>query len=391
MTPSNFEKSPVSTPLWVTEPFRVFLPLGILSSIVGVLIWPLFYANVWAGTPPIQHPRFMIFGFGFAFVTGFLGTAWPRFLEAAEIRRVELAVLVGTWSAAQVFCILNWIQACDAAFAIHAFSLFGVLTSRLRWGGKKEDRPPAGLVVACGTVFTGGFVAAVWALFAGKMSLWQFTVGELFLWQGLLLLPLLGVGSFLFGRFFEESNGSADPGQSRRRVRMVWVATCLVLISFGVEAAGLIRLGNGMRLSAVLLWLFLSVPSVWKGRATSTRALVLRVAVGSVVLSLLIQTIWPGPGHAFDHILFLSGFGLVMLVVGDRVTMGHSDRMEQTAGKSRLWRWLLWLILLAAATRASADFKASILISHHIYAAVLWAIIGGLWFYHLAGFWWRRP
>lgn len=85
--PSGYRTLPADAPIWVTEPFRIFFPLGIAASTFGVLIWPLFYTGAWPFPPQIQHPRIMIFGFGSAFVAGFLGTAWPRFLGAEALRR----------------------------------------------------------------------------------------------------------------------------------------------------------------------------------------------------------------------------------------------------------------------------------------------------------------
>ena len=43
----TYEALPSDGPLWAGEPFRVFFPLGVLASVVGVLLWPLFYWGVW--------------------------------------------------------------------------------------------------------------------------------------------------------------------------------------------------------------------------------------------------------------------------------------------------------------------------------------------------------
>ena len=74
------ETKPNEVPIWVSEPFRVFFPLGIAAAIFGLLLWPMHYFGWWPIFPAIQHPRLLTFGFGAAFVFGFLGTAWPRFL-----------------------------------------------------------------------------------------------------------------------------------------------------------------------------------------------------------------------------------------------------------------------------------------------------------------------
>ena len=42
-------------------------------------------------------------------------------------------------------------------------------------------------------------------------------------------------------------------------------------------------------------------------------------------------------------------------------------------------QWVVWIVLLAAATRASADPLPHIAVSHHVYAAALWMIAVGVW------------
>ena len=94
--------------------------------------------------------------------------------------------------------------------------------------------------------------------------------------------------------------------------------------------------------------------------------------------------IWPGQLLAFEHLLFLGGFSLIMLLTADRVIVGHSGADPSSIpAKSRAWRWIVWLILLAAATRATADIVPSTRVSHHIYASVTLVAIFVIWMvYH---------
>jgi uncharacterized protein involved in response to NO len=45
-----------------------------------------------------------------------------------------------------------------------------------------------------------------------------------------------------------------------------------------------------------------------------------------------------------------------------------------------MWRWVVWLVIVAAATRATADLVPSTRISHLIYAALTLAAVFVLWF-----------
>ena len=76
------------------EPFRVFFPLGVVAGVVGVSLWPLFYARALVMYPAVAHSRMMICGFVAAFAIGFLGTAVPKMLDAPRLIPGELLALI---------------------------------------------------------------------------------------------------------------------------------------------------------------------------------------------------------------------------------------------------------------------------------------------------------
>ena len=75
------------------EPFRLFFPIGALLGVLGVSLWPLFYAGALTTYPGILHTRLMIEGFMASFIIGFLGTAGPRITSAPHFSRGELTAL----------------------------------------------------------------------------------------------------------------------------------------------------------------------------------------------------------------------------------------------------------------------------------------------------------
>lgn len=76
------------------EPFRVFFPIGALLAVLGVALWPLYYAGALVEYPSILHARLMVEGFMASFIIGFLGTAGPRITSAPYFSRSELLLLV---------------------------------------------------------------------------------------------------------------------------------------------------------------------------------------------------------------------------------------------------------------------------------------------------------
>jgi uncharacterized protein involved in response to NO len=41
------------------EPFRIFFPIGALFALLGVSLWPLYYAGALTEYPAILHARLM--------------------------------------------------------------------------------------------------------------------------------------------------------------------------------------------------------------------------------------------------------------------------------------------------------------------------------------------
>ena len=377
--PPSYRTLPTEAPIWASEPFRVFFPLGIAAGTMGLLLWPLFYAGLWPVYPALQHPRLLIFGFGAAFVFGFLGTAWPRFLESEALDRLELIALVAVWSASQIACLWGGIRAADLLAALALLLLLVILARRL-FGRESRDLPPPGFALAfCSVVLTTG-VALTWALVPMEVQTpaWH-TFLRLVAWQGFLLLPILGVGSYLFSRFFQIPGQRPNHKAPRHRALAVWTTAAIILVSFGVEALGWVRSGNALRLAALGVWAIGAVPGIWTKRAPNTRAWGLRIGLACIALTFVCRIAWPQQLFAFEHVLFLGGFGLVILLTADRVILGHCDDPATIPAKSKAWRWIVWLMIVAAATRATADLVPSTRISHHIYAALTLIAIFAIW------------
>ncbi|MCB1236197.1 MAG: NnrS family protein [Verrucomicrobiae bacterium] len=395
----TYRVKPGSSPLWASEPFRVFFPLGLLAGMLGVLLWPMFYAGWWPLQPAQLHPRLMIFGFGMAFVTGFLGTAWPRFLESVALSAAEVILLAFLWLLTQFFYLAVSLPSGDLLAAIALTFLLVVLIRRVDFD---RPLPPPGFALAFTAVAMAAGVAYYWAWREANLSPRAVIFTRLLLYQGFLLLPILGVGSYLFLRFFvvpgqkrpPQADGSgpgAPPPSAAKRFRawFVWGAAALVVGSFGLEASGWVRSANALRLAALLIWAIGALPRLWKGRAPNTRAWALRVALSSIGLSYLLRIAFPKWLFAVEHLLFLGGFGLAMLLTADRVALGHCADPAAAPAKSKAWRWIAWIVLIAVATRGTADLIPKIMISHHIYAALLWTAAGGIWIALHARHWTR--
>lgn len=385
----RYETRPNAGPLWAAEPFRIFFPLGLLVAVFGLVLWPMHYFGWWPVYPAIQHPRLLIFGFGAAFVFGFLGTAWPRFLESEALRVWEVVVLSVLWLVGQVSYARAAITEGDL-IACGSFVVLLVILGRRLFSAEREF-PPPGFAVAFLSVFLASLTLLGWGLGWAQKSPEWFNLHRLLGYQGFLLFPLLGVGSYLFPRFLASGEGTKpEPTRHSRRAHWVWISSGIILVSFFVEAFVSTRFGNFIRIAGIVSWMAGAVPMLFVRRGGTTRAWSLRFGIGLILLALVCRILWPREEFAFEHLLFLSGFTQLILLVADRVAHGHGGDLKNQPPRSLRWRWIVWLMLLTAATRATADLVPTTRVSHHIYAAVMLIGIFVIWWWMNGRCLWRN-
>ena len=212
-------------------------------------LWPLFYAGKLAFFPNVSHARLMIETFGGAFVVGFLGTAGPRMAGAPKLTTVELAVLFTLHMANGVFHLRARTQAGDACF----FVLLAVVMASLalRVARFRREWPPPQMLLALTGLLCGLAGTALWLWPGATEEVPGRRLAGLLLYQGLLLAPVLGIGSFLFPRILGNDFGEpASPEDSRRRLVRAGATAAALVASFPIEAWGWPRTGCLLRASA---------------------------------------------------------------------------------------------------------------------------------------------
>jgi uncharacterized protein involved in response to NO len=89
---------------------------------------------------------------------------------------------------------------------------------------------------------------------------------------------------------------------------------------------------------------------------------------------------WFYPQHvAIEHLLYIGGFGMLMLIVASRVLFGHSGELAGFFARSKWAGFLVFLGILAATTRATPAWMPSSTVSHHNYAAWTWGVLVLCW------------
>src|SRR5690606_26132918 len=148
---------------------------------------------------------------------------------------------------------------------------------------------------------------------------------------------------------------------------------------FLLEATGKPLPGHLLRAAAILGWFLWETPVFRRGRLRSTPGNVVRLAVFGLVSGTAAAGIWPMGRVGSLHLFFAAGLGLAVLAVATRVVLGHAGRHDRLEGRIIWLRVAASLFFLAAATRMISDFVPAVRVSHHIYAAWVWAVACVLW------------
>jgi uncharacterized protein involved in response to NO len=365
---------------FAAEPFRLFFFSGAMWSIIGVSLWPLFYAGHLTFYPNLTHARLMIQTFGGAFLVGFLGTAGPRMATAPKLTPVELLVLFALHQANGLLHLMLRTRSADICFLLLLGTLLGCLSVRV--AGFRKDAPPPQMLLAL-TGLLCGLAGTVMLLNAGWIvSPENHRLAGLLLYQGMMLPPVLGIGSFIFPRILGGDFGAPEAPKARRAgLFRALLAAALIIGSFFLETSGHPVTAYLLRAGTAAGYLLIEVK--WRRapgaepRGTLARGLFWALLTGLAGLA--------ATGFAYDrrvgmeHLLFVGMFGLLILIVGSRVLFGHSGELPGFSRRSWLPRLLIALAFVAATTRASAEFWPNITISHHKYAAWLWGLVCLLW------------
>ena len=250
----------------------------------------------------------------------------------------------------------------------------------------RKDLPPPGFVLV-GMGWMAAIAGLVLFLLDGALVLTgpRHRMAALLFYQGFILLPILGVGGFMFPRFvglktkhmFKES--IAPPPGWAKRAGLAFGLGFVLIVTYGTESLGWIVSSSLIRFVAVACYLWWEVLIFRKAETKGTLAFALRAGLVLILAAFPLTAFLPTYRIGLDHIVFISGFGLIALTVGTRVTLGHSGKAALFAKKINLMRIVVGSILLAMMTRVTAEFVPIIRVSHLNYAALCWAIAILLW------------
>lgn len=366
------------------EPYRIFFPLALLAGVAGVMVWPLFYWGQLSHYPVFAHARIMIEGFVGGFAVGFLGTALPKMLAAKPLRIWQVGVLVTLHLSFCSLHMLGHIRTGDGLFAVMLLLTLTWLLARMVKGGSV---PPPGMTLAALGLLCGIFGAAWSAAFGFGADLQWTLFAQRLLYQAFILLPILGVGSFIFPMILGTPNHHAKLGGPK--MSKAWKAKAgegallavLLIASYWIEVRGQAQTAPWLRVALCAVWITKESGWLLRKRSSGIMPLSLRAGIVCLLGGMIATGIWNTQKVALEHTLYIGGFGLITMIVATRVIYGHSGQGD------KFQRWIkplavcTALLLLGMVTRVTADFEfmQRFKVSHHIYAAACWVAVSIIW------------
>jgi uncharacterized protein involved in response to NO len=370
------------------EPYRLFFPAGLLAGIVGVLLWPLHYAGAVELYPGLVHARIMACGLFGAFILGFAGTALPRMLAVPPlgIRNVVLLVLLHL-AMVGAFATGSALWGDRLSGLLLGFFILLMVARARHW----QDIPPPGFVLV-GLAFLcagAGIVLALVQHADPELETRWVLLQRLLMYQGFILLPILGAGPFILPRLFGRPS-SHDfpttlnlPGRWKRKSAVALTAGLLIIASFFMEAHGWGPAAYAVRFASTLGFLLLEFPFRRGPASAPALAASVRVAFGMVTAGFLAVALLPAYRSGLLHLTFVGGFAIITFAVATWVVFGHSGHLAILKQRSRWFVVAVSLMLFAMLTRISGDFWPKIMISHYTYGALLWVSGALLWAWHV--------
>jgi uncharacterized protein involved in response to NO len=360
------------------EPFRVFFPIGALLALLGVSLWPLYYAGAIAEYPSILHARLMTEGFMASFIVGFLGTAGPRITSAPHFSRAELLTLVTLDLAAAGLHSGGSHRAADFLFAVFLATFAFILGTRF---AQRSDSPPPNFVLVLLGILNGVIGVLLIAVHEGELYAASYRIGASLLEQGFVLLPILGVGPYLLARLLNISRADSLP--ESRVLPPGWLPRAAFALAVGLtidgtfvaEAFGWSTPSRWLRAGVVLLYLAMRMP--WRGRSFLGDCM--RAGLAAIVIALPVDAIWPQYHLGSLHILFISGFSFIVFTVSIRVIFGHSGNAHLFEKRLTFFVTAGAFIFLAMISRYVAEIAPAARTIHLVAGALCWIVAMLIW------------
>jgi len=355
------------------EPYRLLFPIGLISAVAGVALWPLAAHRLIDIYPVRSHGGLLFFGFLWSFVAGFLLTAVPRMTGTDMARRRE-TLLAASLAVGQLFLNLTFLwQWADGLYILQILFLLAFVGRRVLM---KRRLPFDGFVFLPWS-FSCALAGAIWHSLSPEGA--HVLVASQ---QGFILNLILGVGARMIPVICRVPSAltplSGAAGKKRFEFGLFAVGLNLTVLA---EALSWFDWRWVYTLRAVLIALY-SVRHLKILQASSTRSFVawgVRSSMVVIVIGYLASWLTEFRLSAL-HLVFIGGFALVTLMVAARVTLAHEGRSLDFELRDRGWIGIIFCLLGSAISRffiesgSAREWLVDLTSIAFIAAIVIWSV-----------------
>ena len=364
------------------NPFRIFFPIGIAFSIIGTMVWILFVFQMLPFYPGPNHPEVMIGGFLYSFSFGFLLTAIPRFTGSTPATDAEIYSIAIPCIGALI-AALFW-----KFFFFHIFlflaEIFLVIFLIKRFLTRIHKLPSPFIFVGFG-MFSGLLSTAFYVTndlisIPGPL----FIIARILFLKGTMFFLLLGIGSRLIPALLGWIEMPTAVLQTRTKSPYLFPIGALILLS-GFIVEGFFSSDYGKMIQAIPLafFPFFAWKIYKKPKNPGFLSWLIIIASWLLVFGFISSILIPLHAIHLIHLSYVSGLGLLTLMIATRVSVSHSGLNSMIEQKSKLLLSVGVLVILAATTRASSGISEKIYLHHLAYASSCWIVGVLLWSYLL--------
>jgi uncharacterized protein involved in response to NO len=329
--------------------------MGWLFGFWGAFLWILFVLK-FIDYPGGLHPDIMVGGFLLSFASGFITTASPKFTDSYPPTEWDLRLSVIFTSLLFSSLITpNVIYFRSAVLAQFLFLSWFVIQRVIH----RKTNPPVVFLFILFGLFCG--VLGMILLITNLSPI----LGRLLFLQGFILSFILGIGSRMVPALLGHE-------QTNFKFNTIITAGVIFFLSFVIESFYSVFLGTSLRNIIFLLVAF----KIWKIHKLPVRrgfqAWGIWLSAWSMLIGALAASFFPSERIHLLHMLFVSGIGMLTLMIATRVSLSHGKHDMNLEMKSKHLVATVSLIILAGLTRSTAGFMPKLYEHHLAYAALVW-------------------
>lgn len=346
----------------LTEPYRLFFPLGLLLGLWGVTLWVLFVLFK-IPYPATVHSYLMIGGFLTAFTTGFLMTAVPRFTGTFHPEIYELGI---SFLGLVLLPFVSWMSIVGSSALLILLHLNLVLFFVRRFLKRRAPLPHPFLFIPTSLLISILGHGLIILSLGGWLSSVYYSMGKLLAFYAFMLGIVLGVGSKIIPAF----TGQGLLVQKNGRLMLGVVA--LFFSSFFIELFLNLRLGLSLR----FLTIFYVAFRIWrihqKPMNPSKLSFGLWISCWCLLIGVLGGSLFPRYLLEWNHVVFIGGFGLMTLMIGSRVIIAHGGFDLVKEGENPWIAAIIGALLLTSCVRVLIHLFSTLSMPLLLCSATLW-------------------